>query len=157
MTLGRSAAEADKYTTKTTTTTTTTFRHLGVENKISGLSGYRRRENLGYFPAKQVAGKFRPPNESSVSDSKEIRSLVSFSLPFEGRRHNVILGRASRRLAYGIEASKRGTREITRYIEVSRARGKMEARKLDPRERKLPRQRKIRALLPGHCNFYRYR
>lgn len=133
------------------------LRHLGVGNKISGLSGYRRRENLGYFPAKQVTGKFRPRRTKVRLRVREEDPARSFPSRVRGEpgitgARRLLGDVATPRLRYRDKGDARGKLRVTsKFFAAEKMRTETrfaEGRKSSGRE--------IRGSIARHCNLYDY-
>lgn len=138
-------------------TTATVRRHLGVGNKISGLLGYRRREeNLGYFPAKQVTGKFRSrwTKVRLFFGLGEIERFASRLFAFEIRRqHGRAFGSvATPRLGYRGKINAVYTGNYTLHPSFTGMREDGSGNSI--RRRKLPCE-KSASVITRHCNFHR--
>lgn len=119
------------------TTTTTTSRHLGVENKISGLTGISSSwRKLGLFSSETSYRKVSAAPRTKVLASrtrKEIRSLFSSLLRVrEPRQSPWAPGVATPRAArIGVNAVYAGNYTLDRSFHGCAARWN---RKLDPKE-----------------------
>lgn len=137
----------------TTTATTTTSRHLGVENKISGLTGISSpKKTWAIFQRNKLPESFgRASNESLVSRlSSLLRIREPWQSPVASRRSRVATPCAA--CCIGVNAVYAENYTLDRSFHGCAARWK---RKLDPREKTSTAEEK-RGLLCRRCHFSSY-